>query len=84
MFALTDYIGLQLAAIDPVAPLAEMALRRAGTYHAQHDLVLDALRPRLRLWIAMPQITRRIALHVEATYTVKTSLALDAGIEFVF
>jgi len=62
MVAITDYVGLEASVIDPIAPLAEMALRPAGTYHQYPYVMLDALRPRLGAWIAVPSLSRRIAL----------------------
>lgn len=62
MFAGNDHLGLELSVLDPVAPLAEMALRPAGTYHGHEYVVLDAIRPRLGMWIAVPQLSRRLAL----------------------
>ncbi|MDX2090447.1 MAG: hypothetical protein SFX73_21495 [Kofleriaceae bacterium] len=62
MFAVNDYIGLEVSFLDFVAPLAEMALRPAGTYHDQQYVALDALRPRLGLYVAVPQFSRRLAL----------------------
>lgn len=62
MVAVTDYAGLEASLVDPIAPLAEMALRPPGTYHDYPYVMLDALRPRLGAWIAMPQLSRRIAL----------------------
>jgi len=96
MVAFTDYIGLEGSLIDPVAPLAELALRPAGTYLGQENLVLDVLRPRLGVWVALPQLSRRIAVStgfaarflsinpMTMTYGHKPSLVFDAGIEFVF
>ncbi|MBV8762474.1 MAG: hypothetical protein JO257_34640 [Deltaproteobacteria bacterium] len=96
MFAFTDYVGLEASVLDPAAPLAEMALRPAGTYHEQQNVVLDALRPRLGIWVAFPQLSRRLALSTgfaarflsidrdTLTYGRKTSLVFDAGLEFVF
>lgn len=62
MFALNDYVGFELSAIDFVAPLAEMALRPAGTYENYEKVALDLLRPRFGMWIAVPQFSRRVAL----------------------
>ena len=62
MVALTDYLGLEASIIDPIAPLSEMALRPAGTYHQYPYVALDALRPRFGAWIAVPQLSRRLAL----------------------
>jgi len=62
MFAISDYVGLELSAIDFVAPLAEMALRPAGKYHNYENVALDLFRPRLGVWIAVPQFSRRAAL----------------------
>jgi hypothetical protein len=62
MFAINDYVGLELSAIDFIAPLAEMALRPAGKYDKYANVALDLIRPRLGTWIAVPQISRRVAL----------------------
>lgn len=62
MFAINDYVGFELSAIDFVAPLAEMALRPAGKYDKYANVALDVLRPRLGVWIAVPAISRRVAL----------------------
>ncbi|MEO8700674.1 MAG: hypothetical protein ABI867_11555 [Kofleriaceae bacterium] len=105
LFAVNDYVGFELSAIDFVAPLAEMALRPPGTYRNQANVALDALRPRLGVWIAVPQFSRRLALTAgfgarfvgldavdtdanpdtkEFEYSRKASLAVDAGLQFVF
>ena len=62
MVAISDYVGLELSVIDFVAPLAEMALRPAGKYRGYEYVALDAVRPRLGMWIAVPQFSRRLAL----------------------
>lgn len=62
MVALSDYAGLELSLLDPIAPLAEFGLRPAGTYHDERLILLDAVRPRLGVWAAVPQLTRRLAL----------------------
>jgi hypothetical protein len=62
MFAATDYVGIELSAIDFVAPLAEMALRPAGKYEKYENVALDLIRPRFGVWVAVPQLSRRIAL----------------------
>jgi hypothetical protein len=62
MVAINDYIGLELSAIDFIAPLAEMALRPVGNYERYHYVALDLIRPRLGLWVAVPQFSRRISL----------------------
>lgn len=62
MFAINDFVGFELSAIDFVAPLAEMALRPAGKYTNYANVALDLIRPRLGMWIAVPQLSRRLAL----------------------
>ncbi|MGE5182280.1 MAG: hypothetical protein ACM31C_09465 [Acidobacteriota bacterium] len=62
MFAFTDYAGVEVSFVDFVAPLAEMALRPAGSYHGYEYVALDALRPRFGAWVAVPQLSRRLAL----------------------
>jgi hypothetical protein len=62
MFALNDYVGFELSAIDFIAPLAEMALRPAGKYENYEKVALDLLRPRFGIWIAVPQFSRRVTL----------------------
>ena len=62
MFAINDYVGFELSTIDFVAPLAELALRPAGKYHEEKNVALDLLRPRLGMYIAWPQFSRRLAL----------------------
>jgi hypothetical protein len=62
MLAVTDYAGLEASIIDPLAPLAEMALRPPGTYHRYAYVAGDALRPRLGAWVAVPQLSRRLTL----------------------
>lgn len=96
MVAFTDYIGLEGSLFDPVAPLAEMALRPPGKYLGQENVPFDVLRPRLGVWVALPQLSRRITLStgfaarfvsidpMTMTYGRKPSLVFDAGIEFVF
>ncbi len=62
MVAINDFVGFEASVIDPIAPLAEMALRPPGTYQRYEYVALDALRPRLGVWIAAPQLSRRLAL----------------------
>ena len=62
MVALSDYGGLELSLLDPIAPLAELGLRQAGTYDHGTTLLLDAVRPRLGAWIAVPQLSKRLAI----------------------
>jgi hypothetical protein len=62
MFAVNDYMGIEVSLFDPIAPLAEMALRPAGTYHGYPYVALDALRPRFGGWICVPQFSRRVTL----------------------
>jgi hypothetical protein len=62
MFAVNDYMGMEASILDPLAPLAEMALRPPGTYHRYPYVGLDALRPRLGGWMCVPQFSRRLAL----------------------
>ncbi|MEJ7602233.1 MAG: hypothetical protein WKG01_30330 [Kofleriaceae bacterium] len=62
MVAINDYIGLEVSAIDFIAPLAEMALRPAGNYERYEYVALDLIRPRLGGWVAVPQFSRRISL----------------------
>lgn len=62
MVAINDYVGLEASVIDFVAPLAEMALRPAGSYTNEKNVALDLLRPRVGLWIAVPQFSRRLTL----------------------
>jgi hypothetical protein len=62
MVALNDYVGLELSVLDFVAPLAELALRPAGDYQNEKIVALDGVRPRLGVWIAVPQFSRRLTL----------------------
>jgi len=62
MVAVSDYFGFEGSLLDPVAPLAELALRPSGTYREQSYVALDALRPRLGMWVAMPALSKRLTL----------------------
>lgn len=62
MVAFSDYGGLQLSLLDLTAPLAELGLRPAGDYAEEQLIILDAARPRLGVWAAVPQLSRRLAL----------------------
>lgn len=62
MVAITDFVGVEASLLDPVAPLSEMALRPPGTYARYEYVALDVLRPRIGVWIAVPQFSRRLAL----------------------
>jgi hypothetical protein len=62
MVAFNDYIGIEASLIDPLAPLAEMALRPAGTYRDYPYVALDALRPRIGGWMCVPQFSRRLSV----------------------
>jgi hypothetical protein len=95
MVAVSDYLGFEASLLDGAAPLAELALRPAGAYHDERYVALDLVRPRLGLWVAMPALSKRLALttgiagrfvHVasDRTYSEKASLAFDAGLELVF
>jgi hypothetical protein len=99
MLAFTDNVGLEASVIDPVAPLAELALRPSGVYHDEKYVALDALRPRLGIWFAVPQLSRRLTvstgfgarfvrLDKEADgiyrYRQGQTLAFDLGIGLVF
>ena len=95
MVAVSDYLGFEASLLDGAAPLAELALRSAGAYHDERYVALDLVRPRLGLWVAMPALSKRLALttgiagrfvHVASnrTYSEKASLVFDAGLELVF
>jgi hypothetical protein len=62
LVAATDHVGLAFSVLDPVAPLSEMALRPAGNYDDETLIALDAVRPRAALWLAAPELSRRLAL----------------------
>lgn len=62
MVAINDFVGLEFSVLDFIAPLAEMAVRPAGTYTDESKVALDLLRPRAGIWIAVPQFSRRLAL----------------------
>ena len=62
MVAVSDSFGFEGSILDPVAPLAELALRPAGAYHDESYVALDALRPRLGMWIALPALSKRLTL----------------------
>lgn len=61
-WAFTKYAGLQISLLDPLGPVTELALRAEGTYGNGWMVGLDAIRPRLDLWVAFPQITRHVGL----------------------
>jgi hypothetical protein len=61
-FAISDYGGLQASLFDVVAPLAEMALRKVGEYEDSSLLLLDVVRPRIGVWVAVPQLSRRLTV----------------------
>ena len=62
MVAFSDNAGLELSVLDLVAPLSELALRPAGDYAEENLVLLDAVRPRLGVWLAVPQLSRRLEL----------------------
>ncbi|MCX5742348.1 MAG: hypothetical protein NT062_07615 [Proteobacteria bacterium] len=66
MIAITDYIGVEGSIADLVAPLSEMALRPPGQYDKQGLVLLDLVRPRVGMWVAMPALSRRVALTIGA------------------
>lgn len=66
MVAVNDYAGLEVSLLDPIAPLAELGLRDAGDYADGSLLVLDAVRPRVGVWVGVPQLSRRLALSLGA------------------
>jgi hypothetical protein len=85
MFAVTDFWGVEASIVDPIAPLAEMALRPVGTYHGYPYVALDAIRPRVGAWIAVPSLTNRLALttgfglrFLDVKATMTPDMKLDA------
>jgi len=66
MLAFTDNVGLEASVLDPIAPLAELALRPGGRYSDEKWIALDAVRPRAGLWLAVPELSRRLAFELGA------------------
>lgn len=64
MYAFTDYAGVELSILDLAAPLAELSLRSPGTYKNQSTVALDIIRPRVGVYIAVPSLSKRLALDV--------------------
>jgi hypothetical protein len=62
LLAFEDFVGLQVSAVDPIAPLGEIAMRRIGDYDDGTLVWLDVLRPRAVIWLAVPQLSRRVII----------------------
>jgi hypothetical protein len=59
----SDHVGLQASVLDLVGPFSELALRDTGaTYVNRIDPMIEFLRPRVQIWLALPEITRRVEL----------------------
>jgi hypothetical protein len=56
-------VSLGVSVFDPLAPLAELAMRRSDLNYDRQELVwLDAIRPRLDLQFSAPSISRHVFL----------------------
>jgi hypothetical protein len=94
MVAFSDNVGVEGSLIDPIAPLAELALREPGDYQKERLIALDMVRPRLGIWFAVPELSKRLALSAGGgarligldgtTYVQKTTLTVDLGLELIF
>jgi hypothetical protein len=98
MLGFEEHVGLELSVLDLAAPLAEIAVRPPGTWDRQQLLLLDAVRPRLGLYLAVPELTSRLAASIGAgvrlvapapdpamqSYQRRMSLVVDLGVEWVF
>ncbi|MBL4632719.1 MAG: hypothetical protein JKY56_02535 [Kofleriaceae bacterium] len=58
--AISDYAGIRVSAFDLVAPLGELALREVGDWQNEERILLDFVRPRAAVWLAVPQLSRRL------------------------
>ncbi len=58
--AISDYAGVRASAFDLVGPLGELALREVGEWQEETLVLLDFLRPRAAVWLAVPQLSRRL------------------------
>jgi hypothetical protein len=56
-------VGIQLSLLDLLAPFSEAAARK-GTYTnaSQPYLLLDLLRPRVGLWLGVPEFSRHLLI----------------------
>lgn len=98
MRGVEEHAGLELSVVDLAAPLAELAMRPIGTYAKEELLFLDAVRLRLGLYLAVPELTSHLAASAGAgvrpvapvadagmqAYERRTSLLVDLGVEWVF
>ncbi len=70
-YAFTDYIGFQVSLVDVLGPLQEVSLRQQGGHIRNEARVLwDFVRPRFDFWLALPQLTRHVALTLGLGYRV--------------
>jgi hypothetical protein len=60
--AISDYLGMRVSAFDLIGPLGELALREVGEWHDEKLVLLDFLRPKVGVWLAVPQLSRRLIL----------------------
>jgi hypothetical protein len=57
-------VALQISMLDLVAPLAELALRKPADYNNQALVLLDIVRPRLTMFLGIPQLTKNVVVSV--------------------
>lgn len=71
-FALTNHIGIKGSLIDLASPFTELALRdnTTLTYEDTWKVIVDFVRPRLDIWFALPELTRRVAVFTGASASV--------------
>lgn len=77
--ALSDFTGVRLSAFDVLAPLSELALREVGDWDQQRLLLWDFVRPRVGIWLAAPQISRRLILDAGVGLRMLGTREVEAG-----
>lgn len=83
--AMSDHMGLKLSLIDLAAPLAELALRDTSLNHEnQGVVVLDALRPRVDLWLGLPELTRRVVVFAGLSLSGVRRTLVDQDMHYSF
>lgn len=97
VFWYTDrsYAALQVSLLDPLAPLAELALRadrdpgsgREVTYRRESMLLWNALTPRVEWTAALPWLSKHLALGVGASLRLVAPTdrrATDSGVDYTY
>lgn len=68
---LSNYVGVRASVLDLAGPFTELALRDpARRYQDTAAIAIELVKPRLELWFGLPQLTRRVAVTVGASWSL--------------